>query len=573
MMTAKNKHSTISRRQFVGLGSAAAAATAAFLSGCGSAEAPATGGEEAQTGLTGGTSGATNSSGIGLTGWIGTDPEIAGADIVETISTDVVVVGCGIAGSVAAAAALDSGAKVTVLDKGIINHIGGPACSMLNSKFQLDQNFDEYDPTQMLYELVRQSNFTANTALLALWTFHSGEILDWLIETVIKPDPTAGGQLEKPVYVTAFKEQSPDPEICLFRNTGVYFGTQDVPSNMGDWITLLHYFITNHGGSIRFQMKVVKILQDNAGAVVGVIAEDADGKYTQYNASKGVIMASGSFGSNTEMRNSFLKPKIANMFATHNIGEVFMPEPPAEPLDNGEGHQMMCRIGAAMEQYPNPHNEYAQGTIMGVPFLAVNNAGLRFVNEAQSMLCYADLLCEQPGDEMTYWAIIPDDYAASGLSSTNVAVDEAGNIVNPFSDAQYQMLQDGPKADSVEELAKLISIDPNTLVATVERYNKLCDTGLDEDFGKLAKYMKPIKTGPFYADQQVMSCCVTMGGVRCSGKLEVLGLDGLPIPGLYAAGNTVGQRFGAGYEGSFGGMTNAYGTVHGYFAGRNVAAR
>ncbi|MDR2381879.1 MAG: FAD-dependent oxidoreductase, partial [Bifidobacteriaceae bacterium] len=473
----------LSRRQFMGFGSAAAAVTVASMSGCSPAEAPSENGSTVGAEV--------ECPGVGSSAWIGQDPEIAEADISDTVNTDVIVVGCGIAGSVAAAAALDSGASVTVLDKGVTNHIGGPACSMLNSKFQLDQGLDQYDPIQMLYELVRQSNFTANTSLLALWAFHSGEILDWLIEHVIKPDPTGGGQLDKPVYVTAFREQSPDPEICLFRNTGVYFGTQDVPSNMGDWLTLLHHFITANGGDIRFQMKVVKILQDDTGTVVGVIAQGADGKYTRYIAAKGVVMASGSFGSNSEMCNTFLKPKIARMFSTNNIGGVFMPEAPAEPLDNGEGHQMMCRIGAAMEQYPNPHNEYAQAIIMGVPFLAVNHAGLRFVNEAQSMLCYADLLCDQPGDDMTYWAIIPDDYATSGIGSTNVAVDEAGDPVNPFSDEQYQLLQDGPKADSIEELAEVIGVAPDVLTATVDRYNELCAAGLDEDFGKLAKYMKP----------------------------------------------------------------------------------
>lgn len=555
----------ISRRQFIGVGSAVAATTAlGALAGCAPNAAPSPSNEEEQS--------TANESTRNTDEWMGQDPQIADEDMAETVETDVIVVGAGVAGSVAACAAVESGARVIMLDKGVINHIGGPACSMLNSKFQLSQGMDEYDPTQQLYELVRESNWSANTALIALWAYHSGEILDWVIDEVIAFDPTAGGALESPLYPRAFKEASSDPEICQWRNTGVYLGTSDVPSNMGDFIKVLQHYATSHGADLRFQNKVVKIIQAEDGSVEGLIAEQADGSYVKYLASKGVVMATGSFGSNEAMRNAFLKPKIAQAFATNNVGESFMPEPPAEPLDNGEGHMMMCRIGANMEQYPNPHNEYAQSTIMGVPFLAVNNAGLRFVNEAQSMLCYADLLCEQPGNELSYWSIIPDDYATSGMASTNVAVDEAGNIVNPFSDAQYEMLQRGPMADTLEELAEQMGVDPDALVETVERYNELCDAGFDEDFGKLPKYLKPIRTAPFYADRQTMFCCVTLGGVRCNGKLEVLGEDGLPIGGLYAAGNTVGQRLGAGYEGSFGGITNAYGIVHGYFAGKNVAA-
>ncbi len=557
---AKQKSDGLSRRQFIGLGSAAAFSTAAAsLAGC----APSAGNsseEDAEQVVE------------SADDWMGSDPDIAEEDIAETVESDVVIVGAGVAGSIAACAAVEEGASVVILDKGVINHIGGPACSILNSEFQLSQGMDEYDATQQLYELVRESNWTANTALIALWAYHSGEILDWLVDEVIALDPTAGGALDSPLYVTAFEEASGDPEICQWRNTGVYLGTTDVPSNMGDFITVLQYYATQNGADLRFENKVVKIELSDAGIVTGVIAEQGDGSYIRYNATRGVVMASGSFGSNAAMRNAFLKPKIARAFETNNVGESFMPEPPAEPLDNGEGHMMMCRIGATMEQYPNPHNEYAQSTIMGVPFLAVNSAGQRFVNEAQSMLCYADLLCEQPGDDLTYWTIIPDDYATSGIASTNVAVDEAGNIVNPFSDDQYEALQRGPMADTIEELAEQIGMDPDILVATVNRYNELCDAGFDEDFGKLPKYLRPIRTAPFYADQQTMFCCVTLGGVRCNGKLQVLGTDGLPIPHLYAAGNTVGQRLGAGYEGSFGGITNAYGITHGYFAGKNVVS-
>lgn len=565
--THPNANPTLSRRMLIGAGgTAAAAAVLSSLAGCATQQTGNAANENPELGST------SSPAESDADNWMGEDPAIAEDQIAETIEADVIVVGTGVAGSVAACAAVESGASVIMLDKGVVNHIGGPACSTLNSQFQLSQGMDEYDPTEQLYELVRESNWTANTALIALWAFHSGEVLDWIIDEVIAFDPTADGQLETPLYARAFAEASPDPEICKWRNTGVYLGTSDVLSNMGDFIKVLQNYAVKHGAQLRFQNKVVKIVQDDADKVTGVIAEQADGSYTRYNAANGVVMATGSFGSNAAMRDAFLKPKIAQAFAINNVGESFMPEPPAEPLDNGEGHMMMCRIGAHMEQYPNPHNEYAQSTIMGVPFLAVNDAGLRFVNEAQSMLCYADLLCEQPGEELAYWTIIPDDYATSGMSSTNVAVDEAGNIVNPFSDAQYDMLQNGVKADTIEELADQMGVDPVALKGTVDRYNELCDKGFDEDFGKLAKYLRPIKTPPFYADRNQMFCCVTLGGVRCNGKLQVLGSDGLPIEGLYAAGNTVGQRLGAGYEASFGGITNAYGITHGYFAGKNAAA-
>ena len=176
--------SKLSRRQFIGVsGAVCTTLAAAGLAGCSSPEASSST-SNAETASTEATSTPTASSSnttyaVNSDAWIGEDVQIDESEIVDEITSDVVVVGCGVAGSVAACAALDSGATVSVVDKGVINHIGGPACSILNSKFQLDQGFDYYDPTQQLYELVRQSNYTANTSLLALWAYHSRSDSRW----------------------------------------------------------------------------------------------------------------------------------------------------------------------------------------------------------------------------------------------------------------------------------------------------------------------------------------------------------------------------------------------------------
>ncbi|MDR0350867.1 MAG: FAD-binding protein [Coriobacteriales bacterium] len=54
-------------------------------------------------------------------------------------------------------------------------------------------------------------------------------------------------------------------------------------------------------------------------------------------------------------------------------------------------------------------------------------------------------------------------------------------------------------------------------------------------------------------------------------QLQVLKADGTPIPGLYAAGNTVGRRFGDSYFQELCGLSNGLADTHDYIAGRTAA--
>ncbi len=125
------------------------------------------------------------------------------------------------------------------------------------------------------------------------------------------------------------------------------------------------------------------------------------------------------------------------------------------------------------------------------------------------------------------------------------------------------------KADTIEELAEKINIDPAVLKATVDRYNELCEKGEDEDFGKDAELMVPIVEAPFYA---VRSYCVTRGiagGIKTNTAAEVLKEDGSTIPGLFASGAIASRRFyGGAYQGAA--VLSVAGNM-GYIAGENAA--
>jgi succinate dehydrogenase/fumarate reductase flavoprotein subunit len=97
-------------------------------------------------------------------------------------------------------------------------------------------------------------------------------------------------------------------------------------------------------------------------------------------------------------------------------------------------------------------------------------------------------------------------------------------------------------ADTPEELAQKMGVPADTFVATLNRYNDLCDKGHDDDFYKLPNYMKPLRTGPYYAIKIHMATDGVFGGLDADEKGRVLS-DGTPVSGLYCAGDTIGNRY------------------------------
>ena len=93
----------------------------------------------------------------------------------------------------------------------------------------------------------------------------------------------------------------------------------------------------------------------------------------------------------------------------------------------------------------------------------------------------------------------------------------------------FQAIENGiiQQADTLEELAEIVGYTgeaKTNFLAEVERYNELCEKGVDEDYAKQAKYLMPVTDdGPYYAQRMgVGLCLVMMGGLestrtpRCS---------------------------------------------------------
>ena len=111
-------------------------------------------------------------------------------------------------------------------------------------------------------------------------------------------------------------------------------------------------------------------------------------------------------------------------------------------------------------------------------------------------------------------------------------------------------------ADTIEELAKKMGIDAAQLKKTVDRYNELCEKGVDEDFGKPAKDLQPLSTPPYSAAFFGGHVLCTLDGLRIDENMRVLDANKQPIESLYAVGNCSGSMYAGTYPELFIGNAN-----------------
>jgi fumarate reductase flavoprotein subunit len=128
------------------------------------------------------------------------------------------------------------------------------------------------------------------------------------------------------------------------------------------------------------------------------------------------------------------------------------------------------------------------------------------------------------------------------------------------------------KADTLEDLAKKMDVPVKTFKATVERYNQLARIGRDLDYAKYSDRLTTIDKPPFYAGLSKREFLVVLGGLNTNLRLQPLDVDRKVIPGLYLAGNMVGNRFAVDYPVMCAGLSHGLAYVTGRLAGQYAAA-
>ncbi|WP_433611506.1 FAD-binding protein [Prescottella agglutinans] len=285
------------------------------------------------------------------------------------------------------------------------------------------------------------------------------------------------------------------------------------------------------------------------GAVVGAIVE-RDGERVAIHARKGVLLAAGGFEGNDEMRQKYGVPGEAR----DTMG----------PWGNlGQAHQAGIAVGADTDlmgeawwspgmTHPDGRSAFALWFTAGI---FVNQDGKRFVNESAAYdRIGRDIIAQMDEGKATlpYWMIYDDkDGERPPVNATNVSMVETEKYVEAGL---------WHTADTLEELAEKIGVPAENLVATVERFNSFVAAGVDPDFGRGDEAydrafsggeppLVTIEQGPFHAAAFGISDLGTKGGLRTDTAARVLDTTGNPIPGLYAAGNTMAAPSGTVYPG------------------------
>ncbi|MDR2197729.1 MAG: FAD-dependent oxidoreductase [Coriobacteriales bacterium] len=489
-----------------------------------------------------------------------TPPEpIADSAITETVEADVVVVGSGDAGIMAALAAVETGARVVMIDKHEFFMAHGLANACINTKIHKEAGIT-LDPQKIISYLIEQSGNQANQQLLWLWANKSGEVYDHLLELVSDKGITAipmGSSNPDDVMYPEF-----DAALLFVGDTEYEMDEAIGHSPQTVLLGAIVDKIQSEGCTAYYQTTAEQLVRNPDGRVDAVIARTASGDYTKFTAAKAVVLATGDYGNNPEMVEKWC-PWAA-------LADVNLYAP---PINTGDGHKMALWIGAGMQLEPHcPALHPNTGPSGDPPFsaspvLRVNALGERYENEEMPAPYVCTSRIRQP--ENKAWAIVDANYAedaprgSAGLLRTT-AVDDAGR----------ELLESvALKADSIPALASAMGVPADTLEKTVARYTELAKAGRDEDFGKSPNNLWAIEQAPFYAIPVPVGFMNTLGGLRINTNMQVLDNteSAQPIPGLYAAGNVSGGLYGTVYPSAVSGINKGWSVTGGYLAGQHAA--
>lgn len=447
------------------------------------------------------------------------------------VETDVLIIGGGGAGLTAALEAKDNGAK-NVLIIETLPRVGGTTfvsqgmIAGYQTKVQKDNGVEDITYEQMYDNLMNNALYRLDINLTEITVEKSKDTIDWLVDRVSIPfnsDVLVGyGPLQMMHVVEGGGPAMYDPFMKAIEDAGVTIMTETTGKSL---------------------------ITDETGAVVGAMAMGKESEI-KIKASS-VIITTGGYSNNPELTAS-LDPEYEGTFG---IGF---------PSAKGDGLIMASNVGAGlthtndlmavlkdyeiMKDFNGTSNSATVSRYIGLPNLVlVGQEGKRFVDEKSGGYMTQELnrpiFGQMHKDKVGYvWAL-------SDVKATTDAGVARGN--------DMQFIQ----ADTVEELASLMGVDPVNLKTTIDSYNSYATSGIDPEFKRTV--MEPLEA-PYTAVAVVPCEIITYGGIMRNEKSEVLRADNTVIPGLYVAGE-------AGANSAYMGFTISNAITWGRIAGENAA--
>ncbi len=480
----------------------------------------------------------------------------AGEKVEKT--ADVVIIGGGGAGMSAAVSASEAGAEsVIVIEKAAVlggNTVlagGGYNCfdyereskqeltdaeratieKLLAVEPKNDVHAELIETVQKEYD---EYNASGSTYLFDSTAFHALQTYD------------GGDYAGNLTLIEKFTELSADMLVYLEENgvqwkdtTRTYLGalwprsheSSNYKSGLAFIETFENMIATNeYPIEIYYETSATEFMMDN-DSVVGVYAVGIDGTEYEFKANSGVMLATGGFAGNKELRKKY-DPSLLESLPTSNAASI-----------TGDGIIMAEAIGANLvgmeyiQSLPvcDPVTGKTSNNVGASTALFINKEGKRFTNEAGRR------------DDITAAARAQTDgqfYVV--VNEANLMADAEGKNKNGLLISDLVESGSTVKADTIEELAEKLNMDSAVLQETVDNFQKAYDTQNDPEFGRTVfdQYVDLSQGGPYYATLRSPAVHHTMGGVEIDVETHVISTDGSIIKGLYAAGEVTGGIHG-----------------------------
>ncbi|MEM7407850.1 MAG: FAD-dependent oxidoreductase [Pseudomonadota bacterium] len=485
-----------------------------------------------------------------------------------TESADVIVVGSGIAGMSAAVAALERGARVLQLERSPEAERGGntrytesywrlSSMDAVSADFtdKLAQNAGGHPDPALVAETA--APYAEWSALARAAPFVDADVIAMLADEA----PRVARWLEQMGARFDFL-----PNYFIAQST-----TRMAP--VGGGLALLEALFAKaetYGERLTTRFNTTATgLRFESGRVCGVDTVDSEHRARAFQAPN-VVLACGGFEGNPEM-------------LAHYVGrEATYTRPVARggQWNRGEGVRMALAAGAAPcgdfgsfhAQPVDPRSPEAEAVMLAYHLgVLVNRRGDRFTDEGAAMI---DAVYEETTREIMRqpeglaYAIV--DARVDDVDNWQIAV---RSRVPPL------------EADTIDDLASQMGVSPVRLCRTIASYNGACPDAATQSAqfdvmttdGLATSDLEPPKSNwartldrpPFKAWPIMATNCFTFGGVKIDANARVINMDGVAIPGLYAAGEVAGLYYRV-YTGS---TSVLRGAVTGRRAGEHSVTR
>lgn len=464
-------------------------------------------------------------------------------DSIPVVECDVAVIGGGIAGLSAAIAAVQEGAEVILLEKAPKLQRGGNT-AIADAQIRYPHEPDEYCPTGQTQEdffnaFISVSRGRANKELIRVIVDNAADVVDWLT--------TLDVQWEKGY-----------PNVAGYRRQPVGGGWQLVDT--------LYKYLERKNVHVAYGTAGEKLLTDRSGRVIGVRALEPDG-YTDISARGGVVIASGGFEANVEMRVRYLGRHMDNVILR------------GTRYNTGEGLKMALEIGALPAgQWGDFHSAVldARSTPFecGVTAIYIFQLGLFIDEDGERFLDEGEDFRDQTYVKFSKAIMNHKSGVAFNLFDSKARTEDPEAWKRAV-----RAVEEPYEATTIRELAERINVPPDRLERTVQAYNAACQPGTFDPWrldGLCTKglavnksnWARPLDTPLFLAYPVTGGITFTFGGLKANTDAQVIHTSGRIIPGLYVAGEPMGELY---YYNYMGATSVLRGAVFGRIAGRHAA--